>query len=310
MKPIPTFTDTLFQNARLQGRISVRPAFRFPNAFKGYSLSVIRHPLSVTTLSFLLLGTLIVWLRSPHTFPITTVRVTGQHHTSPQSLATILNSLATGGFFTVDRPALRVALLTAFPILKEVQINRVWPDTLQISLQEYQPIAYWNPTRSPKQVLGTTDPRSPKQVLDSLVDAQGLLFTVPGPPSQELSALPTFSGPKNCLQALVNRFRELNSYLTPVGLKIEELQCHATHAWTVILNNHLTLLLGRDNIEQRIQRFTQTLSFLKKLSFYPNLTIDLRYTNGFAVQPQKSMQKLSFLKKPSFSGSQEVIYAS
>ncbi len=305
MKPIPTFTDTLLQNARTQGRISVRPAFGFSNTFKDYSLSAIRYPLSTihyplstisaTTLSLLLLGTLIVWLRAPHTFPITTVRVTGQHHTSPQSLATILKSLATGGFFTVDRPALRVALLTAFPILKEVQIDRVWPDTLQISLQEYQPVAYWNPTQSPKHVL-------------DLVDADGLLFTVPGPPSQGLSALPTVSGPKNCLQALVNRFRELNSYLTPVGLKIEELQCHATHAWTVILNNHLTLLLGRDNIDQRIQRFTQKLSVFKKLSFYPNLTIDLRYTNGFAVQPQKLTQKLSLLTE--FLWKPEVIYAS
>jgi hypothetical protein len=122
--------------------------------------------------------------------------------------------------------------------------------------------------------------------------------------------------------------------LTSIGLKVEELQCHGTQAWTAILNNHLTLLLGRGNMEQRIQRFTKKLSFIKKLSSYPNLTIDLRYANGFAVKseirtpenltlPQKLSflkklsfsqvtlpQKLSFFKQLSFSGNNEVTYAS
>ena len=57
--------------------------------------------------------------------------------------------------------------------------------------------------------------------------------------------------------------------------------CNARRAWYIILNNKIKLLLGRDEGEQRIQRFIQ---FHSRMKLDPPLLIDLRYRSGIAVR--------------------------
>jgi len=208
----------------------------------------------------------------PHTLPIKTVRIDGHLiNTNPQILQTMLSQVAKGGFFDIDLTKVRLSILT-LPWVKNVQIHKQWPDTLIIQIQEHIVVAWW--------------------MNKALVDIEGnLFFSYPKIQARSDSViykfmdLPLFTGPLNSLKDILKRYNQLAPLVSTAGLQIQEFGCNARKAWYMVLNNGMKLKLGRGDSQTRLQRFFKVYQRLVMSSGnWESLLMDLRYTNGIAVQ--------------------------
>ncbi len=81
-------------------------------------------------------------------------------------------------------------------------------------------------------------------------------------------------------------FRVFRGILQPAQLEMKRLVLSPRRAWTLELSNGEVVLLGREAVQQRLERF---------IRFYPQIEggvaalqqADMRYPNGFAVPWQK-----------------------
>jgi cell division protein FtsQ len=165
--------------------------------------------------------------------------------------------VARGSLFIVDIRKVR-AELEKLPWVRSASVQRIWPDRLEIALEEHVPLAYWG--------------------MEALVDDRGELFK-----AEFTGELPRFNGPQGSEREMTLAWREFQSALAPIGLKPVEINVSARQAWSVKLDSGLTLQLGRSEIRERLARFValdRQVPELKERRGY----VDLRYPNGFALK--------------------------
>jgi cell division protein FtsQ len=217
----------------------------------------------LATFSVVMLGVALVAWGSRHpAFAIRHVVFTGEiRHVNPAHLRAIVAEELAGTFFTLELDRARLAF-AAVPWVREVAVRRRWPDRLEVTLQEYQPLARWNET--------------------ALVDTEGTVFdgTFDG-------ELPHFSGPDEASLRVVTAFRRFAAGLAPLGRAIDELRLSERLAWTIRLDNGLAVTLGRDDTDARFERFVASYRravapLLENESLGVDI-VDMRYRNGFAV---------------------------
>lgn len=201
----------------------------------------------------------IAWLSHPETLPILKLQVVGNQHTDLAQLQHIIAPVATGSFFQVDVAQVRQHVLS-LPWVKTATVQKIWSDTLLITLTEYQAVARWN--------------------THTFVDVEGKLFVLPQNEPQPIN-LPIFTGQVDDASEILAHYQRWQPLLQAAAMGIQEIGCNARRAWYIILNNKIKLLLGRDEGEQRIQRFIQ---LHPRMKLVPPVSIDLRYRSGIAVQ--------------------------
>ena len=229
----------------------------------------------LVSLSGLLLLVLIVyflhlswsWFRDPKTLPFKTLQVVTQsHYIDNTVLQRLVQSHLMGGFFSFNEEAVRTALLTN-PWVKSVGIRRVFPSTLVVRVDEYQPIAFWQ---------------------DRWILTQSGILILADQATQ--LHLPHFSGPSDAIEDVQTSFKTFSQLLAPLHFSIASLTLSDRRSWQLQLSNGLDIVLGREHIEQRFRRF---------VSAYPEIIarhggvmhrVDLRYTNGMAVSWSRVMQ--------------------
>lgn len=214
--------------------------------------------------SALVLGATVVsvrWLLDPQTLPIKRVQIAGQfQHLSTAQLQDAIANTMTGGFFTVNVGAVMQAA-HSLSWVDTVSVRRVWPDTLRLDVVEQIPLARW----------GEHD----------LVNRRGERFT---PPVGTLPTdLPSLQGPAGLEAALTRNYYDMGKALAPAGLKITRLIQDERRSWRVALDNGIELRLGRDDAYPRLLRFVRLYPKVLAPRASQIASIDLRYTNGFAV---------------------------
>lgn len=204
-----------------------------------------------------------IWvLAQPGTLPIRSVKVEGEfRYLKQQDIYKALGGLASGGFFNVDVRAVKEAA-ESLPWVDSASVRRTWPDTLRLEITEQVPLAKWGENK--------------------IVNVRGELFQ---PPSKGLPEnLPKFVGPPGTGQKVAENFQSLSIKMKKIDLQISELKLTERRSWHLRLVNGLHLLLGKGINDERLERF---------ISAYPKLlgeknvqvdSVDLRYTNGFAVR--------------------------
>jgi len=204
-----------------------------------------------------------VWILSqPDTLPIRSVKVEGEfRYLTQQDIYEALGGLTSGGFFNVDVRAVKIAA-ESLPWVDSASVRRSWPDTLRLEITEQVPLARWGE--------------------DQVVNKRGELFQ---PPSKGLPVnLPQFSGPSGTGVKVAESFQLLAKKMKEINLRISALTLTERRAWHVRMENGLYLMLGKVVNDERLNRF---------ISAYPKLlgekitrvdSVDLRYTNGFAVR--------------------------
>ncbi len=209
-----------------------------------------------------------------------------------ENLQSALAGQVAGNFFLMNLDQARKRI-EASPWVRHADVRRVWPDTLRVSIEEQQPLAFWNEN----QMLNTW----------------GEAFTAnPGELPDGLS-LPQLNGPKNSERLVVQRYAEIARWFAPLGLRVQEATLTPRYAWEVLLSDQVQLNLGRDPAADaadphgrsgalpfaaRIERFVQTWPELLRKFERPIASVDLRYQNGYAITLASETTGPAGSKKP------------
>jgi cell division protein FtsQ len=198
--------------------------------------------------------------RSP-LFPLTAIELTHPlGNTTRQEIEAAARAHIGGNFFAVAPAELRAGL-EKLPWVRRASVRRVWPDRLEIALEEHVPLARWG--------------------AQALVSIHGERFH--GAIAEEL---PFLFGPPGSEREVASRYARFAAVLAPLGAKLERVVLTPRYAWELRLANGLVLMLGRDadGAEARLARFVEaypaTLARLARRHEY----VDLRYANGFALR--------------------------
>ena len=149
----------------------------------------------------------------------------------------------------------------ALPWVTQAKIRRRWPDGVWVRVAEREAIARWGE--------------------EELLSPTGEVFAVPVDTIPE--GLVKLHGPEGTERALLATFASTRGVLSAVDVQIESLWIDARGAWHLRVNNGLELLLGRHELNQRVQRFVDVVLGSLAPRLIEAQYIDLRYGNGFAV---------------------------
>lgn len=248
------------------------------------------------------------WISQRPMFTLKTVRVESIYDMDLKHVSeiTVRNSIAgkiKGNFFTANLEQVRMTF-EAVPWVRRATVRREWPNQLIVDVEEHEPLGTWG-----------EDGR--------LLSVKGEVFTANLAEADDDHPLPGFDGPDGSEKEVLNRFAQLRQWFGPVKLVPETLSLSNRYAWTVGLDNGMTVALGREQnrntMKERVSRlvavYPQLVSRLQDGSID---TIDMRYPNGLALasktlnvpsdatKPIKSLNKKSnknATKKPTQSTS-------
>jgi cell division protein FtsQ len=210
-------------------------------------------------------------LRSP-LFPLKEIVVRGDlKHAEAAEIEMAVDG-AGGNFFAADLAALR-ARLEQVTWVRRVDLRRVWPDRIELKLEEHVAFARWG--------------------------GGGLLNTFGEPflaPIDDATAatLPLLAGPAGSEGELTRRYRRFVELLAPLGDTPDRVVLSQRYAWQLRVpggrHSELNIELGRDGteaVEQRLERFVA--AYPDSLGRLPPRAdvarnVDLRYPNGFALR--------------------------
>jgi cell division protein FtsQ len=164
------------------------------------------------------------------------------------------------GFLTSDLGEIR-QLVTSLDWVDEVEVARVWPDTLAVRIQEHQAAARWGDT--------------------GLLNTHGELFTDEA--RHEFPELPRLAGPQGVEYLVASQYLALRGRLTEANLSLDALSIDERGAWLLTLSTGQEIRLGRRDVEQRLDRFFDVAAPALAPEMQRVEYIDLRYTNGFSV---------------------------
>jgi cell division protein FtsQ len=202
-----------------------------------------------------------LYLSDAQRFPISRVKISATYqHITRKQIEAALSSYMNKSFFAVSIRHLKSDLLM-LSWSEHVNISRIWPDSLQITLVEKIPVAIWN---------------------NVLMTAQGDLFSV-GKEQVDLS-LPKLSGPEQQQLDVLQIYQKLSKLLSVYGLHSSSLQLRDNQAWELSLTNGVQLRLGKRDLEQRVLRFCRAYPAVFADKPEQLSSVDLRYARGMAVQ--------------------------
>ena len=241
---------------------------RPPQPTPGQRLTAVMKNHGRTLTGMLLLGLLAAagllgkqWFSDPWRFPLSVVEVKGDfRYLDKQQLQAAVVPHVTGGFFTVDVAAIRSAA-EQLPWVHKASVKRIWPQTLRLQIEEQQPVARWG---AHGYLNKQGEPFLPKATTVSL-------------------ALPSLAGPDGQELKVLENYQRVTETLSPLGLKVTQMQLDKRRAWHLQLDNSVLLELGRADARKRLQRFVRAWPGVFAGRLDDLQRVDLRYSNGFSV---------------------------
>ncbi len=204
------------------------------------------------------------WQKFPASeiLPIRHVEISGNFvHLSPAELEKKAAQVIQGGFITVNVAGVKRELLRE-EWIAAVIVRRVWPDSLMIFITEHEPVARWGS--------------------NALISNEAAVFSpaeASFPPG-----LPFLSGPRGSEETVLDKYEFLRSELKRWDMEIDMLVLTERRAWQFRLADGPVVLLGKKDVEGRFSRFFDFAVPYQADRLYQAKSIDMRYTNGFAVK--------------------------
>lgn len=225
----------------------------------------------LTVFVLLAAGTVSAWvLYDMAARPLLSVNVTGVFaQVSREELEKRVAGAMEPGFFSVDVGRIRETAM-AMPWVRSVTVRRVWPDSLDIEVEERQPLARWQD--------------------DELLEADGERFR---PAAIEgLAGLPRFSGPEGSHRRVLDAWRQLRESLVHLpGGEIRKLHLSAQGHWYLTLGNGIELVTDREPGEGMLMQVAPVLNEILGEELARVARIDMRYGHGFAVEWKDDAQR-------------------
>lgn len=216
---------------------------------------------SILLLSLTVLAWFIVFLLKPDTLPIKQIRAQGTFkHVDETMLHTVVKDSIQGGYFNINVDVIKNDV-EKMPWIDHVSVSRVWPDTVLIHITEQKAFARWQE--------------------GGVVNFRGELFQ-PNKLTINMS-LPVLDGPRGTERNLTEYYLLAQEIIAPLDVDIKTVRMDARRAIRIELNNGIEIVLGREDLEDRLQRFSRI--YMKVLSPRADeiKSVDMRYSNGLAV---------------------------
>ena len=194
--------------------------------------------------------------------PIGVIAVKGQFsHVDQGDVQLLVEPLVSGGILSLSLAQIREQL-ELHPWIDEVAVGRQWPSGLVITVVEEVPIARWGDR--------------------GFLNNRGEMLEIED--NSGLANLPVLEGAINSERSLMNAYREVAQLLQPSGLKIAVLKRDERGAWWLGLDNGLQLVIGRDQVIEKMRRFLVVWELELKSQAGRIAQVDIRYDNGVAVK--------------------------
>ena len=163
-------------------------------------------------------------------------------------------------FVSVDLDEVR-RLVETIDWVDSVSAERDWPGTIRISYTEHRAAARWGES--------------------GLLDTSGELFADDAGP--EYAELPKLDGPVDSHRRVAARYLEVRDRLTRAGLTLDVLSMDARGAFTIGLVGGISVRIGREDVDGRIERFFDVAVPALAADMERAKYVDMRYPSGFAV---------------------------
>lgn len=202
------------------------------------------------------------WLNNPGNLPIEKVEWNGDlNHLTQSELDALIAPYTATNLYLLDADALEQEL-EAQPWVRSVSLHKAWPEQLTINLEEQFPVAFWGQKH--------------------LLNQFGEIFEGELPAKAEV--FPTIFSPLENGREMAERYVGLMKMLDGLGLEIVELTEDESGSWQMKFRQGQEIILGRKEQEKRVKRFRVGYMQELRAKFADIRRVDLRYTNGFAVE--------------------------
>ncbi len=193
--------------------------------------------------------------------PVTKVRMENPwNRVSASEVRSLLATYMGQGFFDFDVDGVQQSL-EAHPWVEQASVQRLWPDSLSIYLEEEVPIARWGD----KGVLN--------QRAEVFVPAE----------VESLANLPQLIGPEGSQLKVMQQYQAVNEQLFPAGLRLTTLELSSRGSWNITINEQFEIAVGRTQVIDRLQRFLRFYESQPTIQSAAIESADLRYNNGVAI---------------------------
>ena len=222
--------------------------------------------LSVVAL-LMVVGGAVLWMRAwisdPTHLTIEKVEWQGDFQYLKQTdLAALAQPFVQTNLYLLDTDGLEKAL-EQNSWVRGASLRKVWPNQLVVDVETQFPVAFWGD--------------------DKLLNQFGEIFAGVLPEKQGVFPI-IYSPQSNSGRVMGERYVQLTKMLAGLNLEIIELSEDERGSWRMKVRHGPEIIIGRKEQEKRVQRF--------KVGYLQGLKdrlgeidqIDLRYTNGFAVE--------------------------
>ena len=221
-----------------------------------------------TVLSFAAIALLAVdKLYRPDAFLINQLKIKGDfRYLEPEDIEAAIGTEALTNFFSIELIEIKQKV-ESLPWVRYADIRREWPNTLVVKVKDHIPVMRW---KDKKWVTSTG------KVIDFSDDIR-----IP-------RVISLYANEADSLLALSTAFK-WKKKLQKNQLELRKLKLSASQAWTISLYHaasdaEFELLLGREEVEQRLVRFSQLFEQQFKQSNIQLLRVDARYPDGLAIK--------------------------
>jgi cell division protein FtsQ len=144
------------------------------------------------------------------------------------------------------------------PWVRNVEIRRLWPNSLEVNVVEQVPVARWGD--------------------DQLLNNSGEVFD-----GDTENQLPWFEGAQRDASQMLMEYERFTDAVRPLQLSITHLKLSDRQAWTMELSNGLTVILGRTHPDALLRQWVMAYPQVIIGPVQKGERVDLRYANGLAL---------------------------
>lgn len=236
--------------------------------------------LATATAMTFLTATLLVadHLYRPDSFVIEQIKLKGKfQHLKPEDVQSAVHQGSVGNYFSVELDDIKQRV-EEMDWVRSADVRREWPNTLLVSVKEHRPAMRWNSIVS-GEVTTTKG--------EKWVSLAGKVITLKEPLGLQTPLV--LNGPDHNAREILIRAVQWRKKLAVSGIKIQSITLSASQAWSLELayvgaDKVFELLLGRENVEHRLDRFQALFDRQFKHADAYLVRVDARYPDGLAVE--------------------------
>ena len=218
--------------------------------------------------------------QDPGRFPVSNVDILGTvDYVDRNRLKQAVGQHIGKGFYGLDIDDVRDSV-EQLPWIAHARVSRIWPGRIEVHVEEHEPGARWNDDQLLSKRHEAFAP--PQLQLDNPRFHQW---------REVFAQLPQIRGAEGRQKELFDTYRKYQQDLAGLSgtgkLTLETLDEDERGSQTLVLSNQVTVRLGYEEQELRMQRFLDVYkrmeTKIKRHAAVSTAIFDMRYSNGFAL---------------------------